>query len=360
MDNKEKEIKILQNEIEKLKRSTFKDETLKQSVKSIYTRGQIDKLKYPNKRPRWSADDIANAVAIYSAGPRAYRLLLKKGHPLPAVITLKKWCAKVDISRGLLKPVLQILQNSEMSTFEKLCVISFDETKIKEQYTYDKKNDSIWKPYKNAQVVMLRRLFGNWKQPIFFDYDCKMDKELFYKIIQEIENVGFHIVAAVCDMGGSNQGLLKQLDVSINKTWFINPHDLESKIYMLADVPHLLKLIRNNFCDYGFILASGAEINKHVVEELLSKTNAKSDLSIAYKISTDTIRHKGPNRQKVKFAAKLFSHTVSKAIFRAGSLGELQSDNWQETSEFFKMVLFQIFSDLLSKFLLICFVFFNR
>ena len=43
-------------------------------------------------------------------------------------------------------------------------------------------------------------------------------------------------------------------------------------------------------------------------------------------------------RQKVKYATKLFSKTNSAALSRAGSLGLLKSANWAELSEFLKLV----------------------
>lgn len=46
----------------------------------------------------------------------------------------------------------------------------------------------------------------------------------------------------------------------------------------------------------------------------------------------------GIQRQKVKYATKLFSHTVSKAISRLGMLGFYTAENWSECSDFFKIV----------------------
>lgn len=72
------------------------------------------------------------------------------------------------------------------------------------------------------------------------------------------------------------------------KPWFSNPAALDQKIYMIADVPHLLKLIRNHFVDSGFIIDK-EELKKEIIEELIAKTNKKSDLSIAYKITMDSL-----------------------------------------------------------------------
>ncbi|KAL1517342.1 hypothetical protein ABEB36_001117 [Hypothenemus hampei] len=162
-----------------------------------------------------------------------------------------------------------------------------------------------------------------------------MTKEILFEIINYVEAAGFPIVAVVSDLGGGNRSLHNELDISINKTWFTNPSN-GHKICVFADVPHLIKLIRNHFVDDGFII-NGKEICKSTVEEVLRLTK-KSDVNIAYKISFENLVVKGAARQKVKLATKLFSHTVSRAILRMGTNGQLKTPNWLECSEFFKKV----------------------
>lgn len=304
----------------------------------------MKKLEYPNKRPKWSSEDIANAIAIHAAGPRAYRLLLRKQYPLPAVITLKKWCSKIEVYPGIIHPVLDIMKNVDMKQIDKICVLSFDEMKIKEKIVYDKRKDETLKAAKYVQVAMIRGLFGNWKQPIFYDFDQRMTKGILFSIIDALNVCGFQVSAIVCDLGGTNQGLLRELQITVTNSFFPNPTDPSKQIYVFADVPHLIKLIRNNFVDHDGFILDGQIISKGIIEELISKTNDKSDLSIAYKISLTNLNVKGAERQKVKLATKLFSHTISKAIVRAGSLGELSSEGWLECSEFFKQVSITIFS----------------
>jgi hypothetical protein len=40
-----------------------------------------------------------------------------------------------------------------------------------------KKNDTTITPSKYVQVIMVRGIIGNWKQPIFFDYGRKITKK---------------------------------------------------------------------------------------------------------------------------------------------------------------------------------------
>lgn len=147
--------------------------------------------------------------------------------------------------------------------------------------------------------------------------------------------VGFHVVAMVCDLGGANRGLHSELDISASKPYFQNPTNNE-KVFVLADVPHLIKLIRNNFVDHGFSI-NNKLIKKDIIEQAINATSA-SDLKITHKITLEQLNVAGPQRQKVKYATKLFSHTISSAISRCGTLGYLTAENWIECADFFKMV----------------------
>lgn len=89
------------------------------------------------------------------------------------------WCGKIKLSPGVIQPVLQLMRKCDLTPLNKFCVLSFDEMKIKKQYLYDKLNDETIKPAAYAQVAMVRGLFGNWKQPIFYDFDCRMTEKIY-------------------------------------------------------------------------------------------------------------------------------------------------------------------------------------
>lgn len=117
-----------------------------------------------------------------------------------------------------------------MNEKERLCVFSFDEMKIKYEYEYDKANDVMLKPSNYVPVGIFRGLLANWKQPIFYAYDCKMTAEILKKIIMSLNAVGFCVVAIVSDMGSTNQGLWRELGINTENTSFISPADLEKNL----------------------------------------------------------------------------------------------------------------------------------
>ena len=96
--------------------------------------------------------------------------------------------------------------------------------------------------------IIWKGLVSDWKQPIFYDFDTKVTKELLYYIIEKLYSIGFNVLSMVSDMGSSNVGLWKSLDVSTEKTSFEHPIT-RNNVYVFADPPHLLKLARNHLLD---------------------------------------------------------------------------------------------------------------
>lgn len=73
-----------------------------------------------------------------------------------------------------------------------------------------------------------------------------MTQEILFEIISKLENIEFNVIALVSDMGPSNIGLWKKLGITPLKPFFVNPIT-HARVHVFADVPHLLKLIRNHF-----------------------------------------------------------------------------------------------------------------
>lgn len=162
------------------------------------------------------------------------------------------------------------------------------------------------------QVVVVRGLCASWKQIVYYDFDTNMEKVILFDIISRLEKIGINVVAVVSDMGGKNSVIHKQLDISYTQSSFINPVDPSRKIWVFADVPHLLKLLRNHFIDEGFLLPSGNIVNKRVIEQLLSEDSG--EFKISSKLTRLHIDCKNRERQRVKLAAQLFSHHTAEAV----------------------------------------------
>lgn len=83
------------------------------------------------------------------------------------------------------------------------------------------------------------------------------------------------------DCGSGNQGLWKAMGITVENTSSEHPVT-KQPVYFFADVPHLLKLLRNWFIDTGFILPGNIKISKDPVKCLVDST--RSEISSYYKL----------------------------------------------------------------------------
>jgi hypothetical protein len=104
---------------------------------------------------------------------------------------------------------------------------------------------------------MARGIFSPWKIPIAYylvrsAVKHDMLKDLILYVLRTLLEVGLYLKIIICDQGTNNQSALRALNVTENHPYFfIN----DKKIYVIFDVPHLLKSIRNNLI--GFIFKKG-------------------------------------------------------------------------------------------------------
>lgn len=237
--------------------------------------------------------------------------------------------------QGVLQDVLRVMQviGLTMTDLERTTVLAFDEIKVFSLYEYDKQHDEILGPHKYMQVVMARGLFTKWKQPIFVNFYTKMIKDILMDIIDKLHKASYSVVACVSDYGGGNIGLWKELGITIEQTNFL-PITSEA-VYVFADAPHLLKLIRNWFIDTGFILKNGSLITKQPLEALMQQTT-ESEVSSCYKLTTAHLKCQKAERQNVALAAQLMSHTIATALihYKPG----LDQSLAQSTGEFVELI----------------------
>lgn len=139
-----------------------------------------------------------------------------------------------------------------------------------------------------------------------------MTKDILKLIITELHNIGFNVVGCVNDNGGGNVGFWTSCNVNFENTFILHPVTGE-KIFMFSDAPHLLKLLRNWFIDGGFLLLDGTELNQFRIRQLIE---CNSEISPLFKLSLFHLEVKGTERQNVRVASELLSHTVAASLRR--------------------------------------------
>lgn len=287
----------------------------------------------------WEDEDICNALSLKSLSRKAYKFVRNKWNiPLPSISTIDRRSSRLNVEPGILLSVLNLLKEeaTSMTARDRVSVLSFDECSIVNEWSYDKATDHLYGPKKHVQCAMLRGLAASWRQVIFYDFDCPMKKDLLLDLINHAESAGFPVVGIVSDMGPTNIGLWKSLNISTDETSFTNPADSNRKVHVFADVPHLLKLVRNHFLDHGFETHDGKIINSSCVKELIHRS--KSDLKVTHRLSETHLEVKGSQRMNVRLAAQLLSNTTAQALSLFGKAGLLQAETWSATSHFILLV----------------------
>ncbi|XP_071525284.1 transposable element P transposase [Panulirus ornatus] len=305
--------------------------TSRNNPRSLLSDSQVLHASDGKPVKRWNEEDISRALTLRSLSPKAYRFLREKWRlPLPSASTLNRWVAKLEVEPGILWSVINLLKckSESMTEQDRVCALSFDECSISKRTSRDK----VRGPHKSVQLVMLRGVIAPWKQIIFYQFDCPMTKDILFDLIVRVEAAGFPVVATVNDLGPTNVRLWNRLHVSPGKSSFTNPADQERQIYAFADAPHLLRLIRNNFLDYGFKMADGKLVNSECVREMIARS--KGDLKVPHRLSHKHIRVRGANRRNVKLAAHLISERTGKSLKYFGERGLLHSKDWDRTSDF--------------------------
>ena len=267
------------------------------------------------RRPgQWPTDDLYYAVSIRAMSQKTYSFLrtsLKL--PLPSPSTLNRFMNRFRCEPGTMSNVLRLLQHftSDFGPLEKLTVMNFDEMSVKSLVEYDRSTDSVYGPHSDVQVIMIRGLVKQFKQPVYFDFDETMSSEIFNSVVASVEACGLNICACVCDMGGKNRKFWKELGINEDANFISNPTCYDRKIFFFADIPHVIKLYRNHVLDSG-IEYCGSKIDKSLIEQILLKD--QSELKICHKLSVRHLDVRNSGRQNVRMAAQLLSGTTAAAI----------------------------------------------
>ncbi|KAF0291149.1 Transposable element P transposase [Amphibalanus amphitrite] len=243
--------------------------------------------------------------------------------PLPSARTLRRWAESFRVSPGEFSSLLSFLDaaSSNMDPLEKNCAILFDEMAIDSRIVYDNSCDIVRGPHKQAQVVMVRSITSKWKQPIMLSFDTPVTPTILFDLVRALERLGYPVRAVVSDMGPKNMGLWKTLNIAADKeTGIQNPCHPERHIWFFADVPHVLKNIRNHVLDDGLYLPKepGSTekvivLDKLILQELI-KVASGSEFKMCFKLTDKHITAKHADRQNVRLAAQLLSNSTAAAI----------------------------------------------
>jgi len=304
------------------------------------------------KRKPWSNSEKKISLSLYYKSPSTYKYMRRNGINLPGESTVRRWLNTINFQPGFSVPYLEQIQLkiSDMSLYEKKCVIMLDEVSIMKAVEYNKFIDLIEgiedlgplgrtdKIGTHALVIMVRGLYKNWKFPLsyFFTGSGIKGNDLVLIVkesVKHIINAGLVPTSIVCDQGTQNRRTFSLLGGTEDKPYTTI---CEQKLFLLYDMPHLVKSIRNNLLNGNFQIGDKIISLKDVYKayEIDKKNSARAMCKI-------TPAHLAPNPfQKMccKLAIQLLSKSVSAAIRTCITTGELKSNTAIDTAMFIEMV----------------------
>lgn len=291
------------------------------------------------KGSKYSPELKSFALTLQFYSSKAYEFVRKTFNlALPHQGQVKKWYAKIPAEPGFTKPTFQALkfkvEEAQKKGQEVICSLMLDEIAIRKHVSWDGKkfrgyvdvgngvdeNDSS-PVAKDALVLMAVAINGSWKVPCgYFFVDGLSGKEranLVKVCIKKLSDVGVNVVSLTCDGPSCHFTMLQQLGACLKienlQCYFVHPLDKTKKIYVLLDVCHMLKLVRNTLGSYGTLVdKDGGKICwKYIVE--LQKLQDEEGLRLGNKLKFAHIKWQ-QQKMKVDHAAQSLSSSVADAI----------------------------------------------
>lgn len=347
--NKRSEISKLRQTIRKIKKNV--DRNISSSSFNLPMSKTIIDMQFKKRNEKWSVKERNFSLALHYKSPSAYKFL-RDNIRLPAISSIHRWIGRSNFLPGfnelLMKQIK--LKTENMSTFERKCIICFDEMSLNECLEYNKHLDLIEgfedlghvgrknKAANEALVFMARGLYATWKLTLTYFVSRSGVKstnlrEILLAVVEKTIEIGLLPVATVCDQGPANRSTYLQLGVHPE-----NPHFSvnDNNIIALYDAPHLIKSLRNNLLDGNYSL-NGKLIEMNVIRKTYEADKSKKCKALV-KITYTHMYPKPFQRMNVKLAVQVFSHSVASAIRTCISTGELKTESAASTADFVDIV----------------------
>lgn len=287
--------------------------------------------------------DFAIQLSYHST--KAYNFVRKATeNALPHINTVRSWQARFETPPGFNKSIIPAIKskiNQELIKGRKLKFsLQMDGMYINSTIQRDQKGntygfvndgseeetESMPKIAKEALVFLINAANGRWKVPVAYYFINGLKTEQLARIVEDVifflESNQIDIISLTFDGHKTNISVCEYLGAKfcLNdlKPYFFSLNG--TKIYILLDLCHMLKLIRNHFAAKKIIYDDTNEpVNWYYLWKL-NEIQKVEGLTFANKI-TDRHISFANEKMKVKLASQLFSKSA------ADSLSYLQSTN---------------------------------
>ena len=343
-------------------------------AQALFLQQQVKASQKDNsKGMRWHPTMIRLALSLHITSPAAYELLRDTGMvKLPSSRTLFDYAKVKPAQEGIDEVVIESIGkrvDKLKPECKKYFVLMADEMHISQNLVFQKSTgsmigftnlDDVDKEVQNLEaylndnnddnrepviaqkvlVYMVKGVACNIKGVIATYAVANMSVNQMYfwtwAVIGSLERSGVAVIAFVSDGCSVNRAFIKKhkpVTVLENGLIFdtINKAAPDRILYFIADVPHLLKTIRNGLYNSRnkrtksgrCMTRNGKKITWDFIIKLYESKKSKI-LRKSFKLNAMHVYPDSYARMKVKYAAQVLSNTVAR---------DLEDQNWADASE---------------------------
>lgn len=322
---------------------------------------------------KYNEDVRSFALTMNYLSRRAYNFLREKfNNHLPSLSTVRKWYANSSangqpgITKESLDTLRTLVNNAKSNNNEIVCALNLDEMHIRRHVqwcdnqkkfighiTYgSRQNHADYLPVaSNALVFMLNGINSKFNLPLAFYFintlNTSEKASLIIEIIEILTRIGVKIVVISFDGLSTNTATCNLLGACLSqgqnfKPFILNPVN-QTKIRIILDPPHMLKLIRNCIGSMDLYDNSGGKIQFKYFETL-SQLREQKDI-VTHRITKEHIAW-DRNKMKVALATQLLSSSAAKSMRKLKELGFPDFVDCEPTANFTEKMdkLFDIFN----------------
>lgn len=309
-------------------------------LKHLKHRKNTDRSKYPPAIRKFCLRIQFHSTCAYNEIRSFF------GKSLPSCRTIQRWLRTTDASPGITNLALDIIEQKVQSYKDQgkqlhLCLIS-DEMSIRKHISWNRENENFsgFITECNSENNKKNNKLAVAKDALVFmvvgpDFRIavayfllnglqSIDRAaLTREVLRSVHGTGAKIVSLTSDGLRANivVATLLGADFKNNKPFFPNPCNSESKIYIILDPAHMLKLMRKYFAEQQ-LYYNGDKLQWKLLE-ILAKKQDCDNFELGNKLSHRHINYKiAP--MEVKLAAETFSNSV------ADILEQLDEDGYQD------------------------------
>ena len=323
---------MISSECETVLQSTFSGVSLAVMQRIMSQKStKPTRASYPEELKSFALTLSFYSMKAYNYVRRTFQLAL----PHPS--TIRQWCRSIDGNPGFTEEAFLAL-SARVSDFKReqktvVCSLMFDEMAIRKHIEWDGKkfvgyvdvgssvDDDSTPVAAEALVLMVVCLNDKWKVPCgYFLIDGLNGSEranIINQCLLKLNDVGVSVASVTCDGPSCNFSMMEALGTKLDppsmQTWFPHPAEPSVRVYVVLDVCHLLKLMRNCLASYGILKDdNGDKINWNYIEQL-HKLQDTEGFRLGNKLK-DVHMQWQKQKMKVNLAAQTLSASVADAI----------------------------------------------